>query len=209
MQANFDAMLKTIISLLVLTGGIWLISELLFLDLFGIGRFMAKRQFPECAKKIGLQQINSGTSSCFPKYRGNFSGYDIKIDPESSLISVLMDPIPNLSLSTHDKEKTFDTGNIRIDNFFKERKSPTGISKQIVNSNELLNRLDAFIVKWGRICRFFQIQYDLIECGMKFGNGHYIPASILEPMISDLVGLADVIQKSINQEAVESVQTKE
>jgi hypothetical protein len=35
---------------------------------------------------------------------------------------------------------------------------------------------------------------------LKFGNGHYIPASLLEPMTSDLVGLADVLQQSIGPE---------
>ena len=175
-------------------------SEFLYLDLFGIGRLKAKRQLPGVMHEMGFKQTGTVKSGLLPKYAGVYSGYEVKVDPESSLITVHMNPIPKLSLSTYDKTIQFDTGNQVVDKYFKERKASKDISTQLARSKEFLQRMESFIVNRRKVCRFIVIQYDMIECGMKFGNGHYIPTSILKPVTSDLVGLAYSLQQSVNME---------
>ncbi len=193
----------------VLFLGGWLVSDLLYMDLLGIGRSKAKRQLPVIAQKMGLKETGAGPSKLFSKYSGKYSGYNVEVDPESSLITVHMDPIPSLSLSTYEKDVQFDTGNQLVDKYFKERKASDDISRQLVQSEAFLQRLQAFMENRRDICRFIVIQYDMIKCGMKFGNGHYIPASILEPVTSELVGLADALQRSVQLKKAKVGHTEE
>ena len=198
----------TLLFAVLLIGG-WLVSEFLYLDLFGIGRLKAKRQLPGVMREMGFKQTGTGKSGLIPRYAGTCSGYEVKVDSESALITVYMNPIPKLSLSTYDKAIQFDTGNQVVDKYFKERKASTDISTQIVKSKDFLERMEAFLVNRRKICRFIVIQYDMIECGMKFGNGHYIPASIFKPVTTDLVGLAHSLQQSVDMKKKKVENAKE
>jgi hypothetical protein len=109
----------------------------------------------------------------------------------------MQQPVPGLFLNTFKKNIQFNTGNSTVDLFFSERKAPPATCQKIKNSPALLTCIENFIKKWGRKCRKVDLEPGYMECAMKFGNGHYIPAWVLEPMVSDMVRLTDLMQAAV------------
>ncbi len=185
-----------IIPLLLLI--IWLIGDLMFMDILGVGRLMAKRKLPEVAKSMGFKEKPGSSPRSFNEYSGKYKGHFVKVEPESATITVYMRHIPNLDLSTTYKKTKFDTGNPKFDRFFTERMAPKDVGEKISRSDELIEFVGVFGKKWKRKCKFVAVSYDNVRCAMKYGNGHYIPADVLEPIISDLIQMADLLNAAVN-----------
>ncbi|MBC2713116.1 MAG: hypothetical protein HGJ94_19635 [Desulfosarcina sp.] len=184
-------------------------SELLFMDIFGIGRLKAKKMFPEAAEKMGLKAHSLLKKRSFPQYSGSFSNFKIEVAPEMSSIKVMMQSVPGLFMNTFGKNVEFDIGNETIDRFFTERKAPRSTYEKLVGNAEWVHFVRRFIEKWKRVIQVLDVEPGYIECRMKYGNGHYIPASVLEPMTSDLVKIADILQKTVNIESSGPANVKE
>lgn len=193
-------MFKAVLFILLFLALLWAVSEIMFLDVLGIGRLKAKKSFPEAAAKMGLTAVSPGRKKSFSDYSGTYGGYDIWVAPEMSSVKVNMPRIPGLFLNTFQKNISFDTGNQDIDRFFTARQAPATTAEKLLKTERFIRSLDIFIEKWKRKINKMDIEPGYIECRLKFGNGHYIPASLLEPMTSDLVGLADALQQSIGPE---------
>ena len=188
-------MIVTILSLFL---AIFLIGDFFYMDILGVGRFMAKRKLPEVAKNLGFKEKPGSSPGCFNEYSGTYKGHFVKIQPESATITVFMRHIPNLKLSNIYKETNFDTGNAKFDRFFSERKAPKEVGEKFSASKELIEFADHLRLNWKRKCKFIEARFDNVACAMKYGNGHYIPADVLEPIVSDLVQLADLLHQAAN-----------
>lgn len=196
--------MKTVFSTLTLLTVVWMMSELFFLDIFGVGRFNAKRNFPEAAEKMGLKANSPHKKRSFSNYSGTYSGYYVEVAPEMSSIKVMMERIPGLFMNTFQKNVSFDTGNQTIDSLFTARQAPVATCEKLVGNKRLIQILADFIEKWKRKISKMDIEPKYVECRMKFGNGHYIPASVLEPMTSDLVKITLLLQETIMMEQRET-----
>ncbi|BBO67186.1 hypothetical protein DSCA_11160 [Desulfosarcina alkanivorans] len=168
------------------------------MDFFGVGRFMAKKKLPEVAKNLGLKEKPGSSPRSFNEYSGKFKGHFVKVLPESASVTVFMRHIPNLKLSNIYKTANFDTGDARFDRFFTERTAPPDVGEKIAASAELIEFADLLRRKWKRRCEFIEARFDNVACSMNYGNGHYIPADILEPILSDLVRFADLLNQAAN-----------
>lgn len=201
--------MKTVFSTLTLLIAVWMMSELLFLDVFGIGRFVAKKKFPETAEKMGLRAISPTKNKSFSNYIGTYGGFEVEVTPEISSIKVTMKRIPGLFLNTFQKDVSFDTGNRTLDRFFTARQAPSDTYEKLVANKRLIRFLADFIEKWKRKISNVDIEPVYVECRMKYGNGHYIPASVLEPMTSDLVKIAQLLQDTIILEQPATMNVKD
>jgi hypothetical protein len=188
----------TIIVVLALLSGFFFLGDFFYMDILGIGRFMAKRKLPEVAKRLGLREKPGSSPSSFNEYKGTFKGHFVKVDPESASVTVFMRHIPNLKLSTIYQNTNFDTGDARFDRFFTERMAPAPVAAKIAASEALRAFAQTLRNRWKSKCKFIEARFDNVACAMKYGNGHYIPADVLEPILTDLVHLADLLSEAAN-----------
>ena len=174
----------------------WGMSELFFLDILGLGRRKAIHQLPKAAKKFGFKEDKSKTSHNYGKYTGTYGGYNFVVNPESSAtIELHMDPVPGLEeIATYRKQTNFDSGNNGFDGFLKTRLVSDDLARKLRDATPFLEHTVQFVKRWKRPCNYFQIYKDTIYFSFKYGMGHYIPASVLEEIVPDLVKLADLLQ---------------
>lgn len=189
----------TIIAILIVATVGWGINEMLFLDLLGIGRRNTRTHFPEVARKMGLTADSEWSSRVFPTFQGRFQGRHVTIDHERARIRIVLPSIPDLILNTYGKKAAFDTGNETIDGFIKERSVPPCLKGEMTGNSELVSTLEMFIKTWRRKMNKLDIESDYVECRMKFGNGHYIPADVAEPLTRHLISIADLLEKACPQ----------
>ena len=174
----------------------WGVTQYLKMDMFGLGRWRAMREFPKEAKRLGLHH-KSHLPREFGVYKGKYKGYAFTIDPDSNAtIYLRMKPIYGLRLSTTTHRTNFDTGNPQFDHFFTERKAPPKIREKLSESTKLITFVSAFKVRWKGKYRFVKVVEDGIYFSFKYGSGNYIPASLLEKIMSDMVEIASLIQEA-------------
>jgi hypothetical protein len=173
---------------------LWVVSELLFLDIFGFRRYATRRNFPAVAKRMGLAADAHWSWHISPEYSGTFEGHQVSIDHTSASVEIALPTIQGLSLNTFGDRKTFDTGNSLLDRFFSERMGPECL-KQALNENaELVQTMERVIRKWRFKMKVMDIESQYVRCKMKYGNGRYVPASVAEPLTRDLIAIAEQLQ---------------
>lgn len=185
---------KTVLEILVGLILLWGVSELLFLDIFGIGRYATRRNFPAVAKRMGLTTESQWSWHAFPEFAGTYRGHQVSIDHDSASIQIALPSIRGLSLNTFGDRKTFDTGNSLLDRFFSERMVPECLSHALKGNAELVQTMEWVIRKWRYKMKTMDIESQYVQCKMKFGNGRYIPASVAEPLTTDLIAIAEQLQ---------------
>jgi len=136
--------------ILIVTGVLLTVNNLLYLDILGIGRFITRKKFPEAAAGLGFKAQSEWSYRVFFYYSGNYKKHDVFISQERSSIRVSIQPVPGLFLNTFKKNIQFNTGNNTVDLFFSERKAPQATSQKIINSTNLLACIESFIKKWGK-----------------------------------------------------------
>ena len=170
------------------------ITQYLDLDILGIGRRKAMREFPKEAERLGLS-LKTRRPKEFGVYKGKYKGYFFTIDPDSNAtIYLRMKTLPGLALNTIYHKTNFNTGNSTFDHLFTERRASPKIRENLCKSTELINFVGVFGNRWKGKYRFIRVVEDGIYFSFKYGSGHYIPASILEKIMSDMVKLAELIQ---------------
>ena len=184
-----------IIALLLFVG----FCELLYLDITGLGRRKALREFPAAAKKFGFIQKKSRSSRPFGTYTGTYKGYNFTIEPDSNAtVQLHMDPVPGIEeFITRQGQTNFDSGDKGFDNVFKTRLVSAELGQTLREAVAFLTYTVQFGKRWKGKYNYIQIYKDSIYCSFKYGSGHYIPASVLEKIIPDLVKLADLLQAAV------------
>ena len=184
-----------IIALLIFLG----VGELFYLDITGRGHKKALREFPEAAEKFGFTSKKGGSARPFGIYAGTYNGYNFTIDPDSNAtIQMHMAPVSGLKeFITRQGQTNFDSGDPEFDYFFKTRLVSAELGRKLSNATLLLNYTAQFGKRWKGKYNYIQIYKDSIYCSFKYGSGHYIPGSVLEKIIPDLVKLADLLQAAV------------
>ena len=175
------------------------ICEFFYMDITGLGRRKAFREFPEAAKKFGFIQKKSRSSKPFGTYTGIYNGYNFKIDPDSNAtVHLEMNPVPGLTeFITRQGQTNFDSGDKGFDNVFKTRLVSAELGQKLREAVAFLAYAVQFGKRWKGKCNYIQIYEDSIYCSFKYGSGHYIPASVLEKIIPDLIKFADLLQAAV------------
>jgi len=175
---------------------LWGVSELLFLDLFGLGRYRTRKKFPAVAERMGLTAESRWSWHVFPEYKGIYNGHQVVIDHSDASVEVALPSIPGLSLNTFGSRKTFNNGNPLLDRFFSERTGPECLKKALSEDAELAQTMKRVIRRWRYKMKVMDIESQYVKCKMKFGNGRYVPASVVEPLTKDLVAIAEQLQNA-------------
>ena len=174
--------------------------ELLFLDITSLGRRKAMRQFPVAAKTFGFVRQPSRASKPIGTYTGTYKGYDFKIDPDSNAtIQLQMKPIDGIrEFITKKGETNFQSGVPQFDSLFKTRLVSEELGQRLRNDKRFFTFAAQFAKRWRWKSNYIQIYSDSIYCSLKYGNGRYIPASVLEQIVPDIVELANFLQAAAN-----------
>lgn len=172
------------------------VCQLLFLDITGLGRRKAMRRFPKAAETYGFVRQPSRASKPIGTYTGTYKGYYFKIDPDSNATILLqMEPVGGITeFLTKKGETNFQSSDPRFDSQFKTRLISTELGQRLNREKQFLEFAAQFARRWRWKANYIQIYSDSIYCSLKYGNGRYIPASVLEDIIPDMVELADRLQ---------------
>lgn len=174
------------------------VCELLFIDITGLGRRKAQRQFPAAAQQFGFIRQKSRASKPIGDYAGEYGGYHFLIEPDrNATIQLQMKPLEGLDeLMTRKGASNFESGDDSFDSRFKTRSASAEMAGRIQQAPEFLQYAATFAGKWRWKANYIQIRPDAIYCSLKYGNGRYIPASALEQIIPEMVKLADLLQSA-------------
>ena len=150
---------------------------------------------------MALYKKKSRSSRQFGTYTGVYNGYTFTIDPDrNATVHLQMDPIPGLKeFITRKGQTNFDSGDQGFDNFFKTRLVSVELGRKLREAAPFVTYTVQFGRTWKGKYNYVQIYDDGIYCSFKYGNGYYIPASVLERIIPDLVKLADLLQAAVTE----------
>lgn len=177
------------------------VCELLYLDITGLGRRKAVREFPAAAQKFGFSLKKSRSTGQIGLYAGSYNGYHFTVEPDrSATVHLRMKPVPGLEVFiTRQGRTNFDSGDPQFDAFFRTRLVSAELGRHLRASSPFVNFAVKFCRRWKGRYDYIQIYPDSIYCAFKYGSGHYIPAPVLEQVIPDMVKLADGLQAAAEQ----------
>ena len=174
------------------------VCELLFFDITGLGRRKAQREFPAAAKQFGFVRQKSRASKPIGDYAGDYRGYHFFIEPDrNATIQLQMKPLEGLEeLMTRKGASNFESGDASFDGLFKTRRASAEMAGRIQGAPEFLQFAAQFAGQWRWKANYIQVYPDAIYCSLKYGNGRFIPASVLEKIIPEMVTFADLLQSA-------------
>ena len=184
------------IFILVLIG--WIVRRWSFLKL------------PKVGSKIGLKHIKSNYIKEFGELKGMINGHKISVLPFNSMNPVIRTAYINtyegLELSLQKpyirpKKNVVDfkTSDWKFNRTFKTIRAHKGKATDIKNSQELLKLIVSFYSKWIFQIESLSFSENEIYCSLRYGFNFfpYIPVSKLEPLVKDLIILAEKIDSSL------------
>jgi len=178
------------------------VCELLFFDITGLGRRKALREFPAAAQQFGFVRQKSRASKPIGDYAGEYRGYHFVVEPDrNATIQLQMKPLEGLKeMMTRKGDSNFESGDASFDGLFKTRRASTEMAGRIQRSPEFLQYAARFAGQWRWKANYIQIHSDAIYCSLKYGNGRYIPASVLAQIVPEMATLADLLQAGANNQ---------
>ena len=198
--------MHTAVTIAVILVALAFIDQVLYLDITRLGWRRAKSAMPEIARKLSLtyepatQQHHMGT--IHGKYRGRY----VRVDPDC--LATIRIELPGLSyirLSTSDPRRlnipermtSFDSGNISFDRFFRSRLAavPLHIHPDFHASNT--HQVEQFSKSWKSRLRYLKLSNGVLTGSFKYGQASYIPTTLIERFLSELVLLADALESML------------
>lgn len=175
-------------------------NRLLFLDITGQGRRKAMQQFPAAAKTFGFVRQKSRPSEPIGTYAGTYQGYAFKLSPDNNAtIQLQMKPIDGIrEFITKKGDTNFQSSNPQFNGLFKTRLVSAALGQRLDHDKRFLAFAAQFARQWRWESNYIQIYPDSIYCSLKYGNGRYIPASVLKQIIPEMVELANRLQTAAN-----------
>jgi hypothetical protein len=171
-------------------------NRLLFLDLTGQGRRKAMQQFPAAAKTFGFVRQKSRASQPIGVYAGTYKGYAFKLTPDNNAtIELQMKPVEGIrEIMTKKGDTNFKSSDPQFNSLFKTRLISAELGQRLDRDKHFLAFAAQFAKQWRWESNYIQIYPDSIYCALKYGNGRYIPASVLKQIIPEMVELANRLQ---------------
>ena len=190
----------TILIIIILSGFFFIAAgEFFYLDLTGIGKRKAIKEFPVAAQELGFKLTKKRSSQNFGFFSGQYRKYEFDITPDySAKIILKMQPIKGLEqISTASGNIEFMSQNSQFDKLFKTREATKEFAPVIQQATRFQKAAITFSQQWQRPSDYIGIDNNEIRITLKYGHGSYIPASVLKKIIPDMVELADIIQQDL------------
>jgi hypothetical protein len=163
----------------------------------------AAEEYPEAARRLGLEFRAPAEPGRIGTMRGNVQGYRVFVDPdERPRVVLYFIQGPALVLRTFEHEKRspngmarFETGSSFLDGFFKDRYAPPELVEALAKDG---TRLEATIRKvsqdLGRNLAHLSVTDERVECALDFGRPSHIPAGRVERLVPELVELSRLLE---------------
>ncbi|MEM7412542.1 MAG: hypothetical protein AAF430_20090 [Myxococcota bacterium] len=180
------------------------LAVLLPLILGALGKRRAERQLPDAAAALGLERDGPQGARQQGRYKGQIGGRRVIVRPDTfGMIRVGFESRPALSLSTDpaavaviEDVAPFETGDAAFDRLFRHRLASAEVAELLRTNERLRQRLVDF--SKSHSLRSFAVDAEYVTItGKVYAFFHYIPADRLEPLIADLVALADAIEPEL------------
>lgn len=174
------------------------LGEFFYLDMTGLGKKKAIKEFPIAIKRLGFSLSHQGSAQTFGFIQGRIGRYGFYISPDyGAKVALRMPSIAGLvGMSTVKGTITFDSENKGFDRTFRTREVSGEIKATTQFASRFLESATSFAKKWNCATDFIGIDEGEIVVTLRYGHGTYIPASVLEEIVGDMVVLADEIQRS-------------
>lgn len=168
-----------------------------------LARKLSWKNLPNKAKKLGLHYIKSNNTSEFGELSGVFKGHNVTIKPdENGKVIAFFKTVKPLQLWTEKyreqpnrKMQIFKTSNWVFNFLFKTRRASKEFAQTINSSHSITDRFVRFYLDWIWTLSSIYVSDRAIYCEFNYGHPFfpYFPASSLEKIINDIIGLADQI----------------
>lgn len=174
-----------------------------FYDPFGIGISKARRDFPEVAEKLGLEFTPPALKEHLGELNGELGGYTVRVSPDdSAIIELALRERIEVHLSndepvrSHANEdmNTFDFHNKAANKLFTTRFASPNLVHNLASSKKLFDFTETFNSHWGREVSRLEYSNGYVFARFRYGFGNYIPAKNIQPMLDDLVVLAELLE---------------
>lgn len=166
-----------------------------------IARKMTWRHLPVVAKKLGLDHINSRHYSEFGKLSGTIQGHQVIVEPDENakIIVHFKSAKPVQFWTKKNRQKPtgempeFKTHNWTFNYIFKTRRADEKIAKTFIDSPDLIVLFNQFYIKRIWSLESIYVSDQAIYCEFNYGHPFYpyIPASVLENILKEIIDLTD------------------
>jgi len=179
----------------------WLVFR--FTDPFGTGLNKARKQFPEVAETLGFEFGPPTMGYGIGELKGEYGGYRVRIsaDDSAEIEIELKGPVKvHLSdgevLRSHKNEgmDAFEFKHEAANDLFKTRFAAPDLVASLASSRQLFGFVGTFNRHWGKEIARLEYGIGYVTVRFRYGNGKYIPAKDIEPMLQDLVVFAGVLE---------------
>lgn len=174
---------------------------------YPIARKISWKHLPQVAKKLGLNHIESKYYSEFGKLSGTIWGYHVIVEPdENAKIIVHFKSVKFIQLWTKkDRQKPseampgFKTPDWKFNSIFKTRRANEKVAKTFITSTELSSLFIQFFIRWIWSLETIYVSDKAIYCEFNYGHPFYtyIPASVLEKLLKEIIYLVSQLDSII------------
>ncbi|MEN8133818.1 MAG: hypothetical protein ABFS45_27405 [Pseudomonadota bacterium] len=174
-----------------------------FYDPFEIGLRDAKKSFPGVAKELGLEFVAPTSGEYVGEIKGKINSNNVRIAPDDlALIEIELHDRIKVHLSnsesfrSHSNEgmEAFDFKNKAANDLFKTRFASSDLLDKLSSSRRLFEFVEKFKRHWGKEVEDLIYSNGFVRVTFRYGFRRYIPAKDIQPMLEDLVVLADILQ---------------
>ena len=185
---------------------LWRIGDFLF---YPIARKIAWRDLPKVANKLGLEYSQSTSYSEFGMLSGKVNGYQVFISPDSGHLKLHFQTENKIKLSTErsatrpmKEMPDFKANNWKFNTIFKTRRASLEQSRRFSQFPEITNGFVSFYTRSVWHLSSIYIDENELSCSYRYGQPffRYLPASTLEKMVYELVGLAQLLDGTFLKE---------
>lgn len=181
----------------------WIIGGLV---MHPVAKKISWRQLPKVADKLALIVKPSRNKSEFGKITGEIQEHKVIITPDKTIkIRLFFVSEHKIDFSTSKPYvrptkdmPDFNTNNWKFNTIFKTRRASPELATKINQCPELTASLVKFYTQWIWRLTSIHIENKYISCGLNYGDpfNPYLPADVLENIFSDLMHLAQQIDRS-------------
>lgn len=192
-----------LLALVVIAAYLLFIKPFRFSDPFNFGKNKARKALPELARELGLEYILPLVNGDSGGFMGTYNGFMVDIDPTyPSVINIELHQAIKLHLSDADPIRShlnegmesFDFQSNAVNKIFTTRFAAQNLTQKLANSEQLANFIVPFANTWSSQLSSFEYSSGVLYVSFKYGIEGYIPTQDVQPMLQDLVALAQILE---------------
>ena len=181
------------------------------------GQARAAQEFPETAKRLGLEFRAPSQPGRIGVLHGRFRSYEVFVDPdERPRIVVYFSRQPAVVLRTYEHEKRIQAGMVRLDTgstflngLFKDRYASAELVEALVGNSsarvlDLETRVRKITEALGKNLAHLSVTPERVECGLEFGRPAHIPGERVAMLVPEVVELVRFLEEVAADSSVPS-----